>query len=162
MRRAISRLHQKIARQRKNWHYSEAHKLVKSCNVLAIEDLKIRNMKRRNKPKKVDGVFVPNGQASSSGLNKSWSDNAVANFVQILSQVAQKYGTRIIKVNPRGTSQHCSRCLNRVSKALSDRWHDCNSCNLSCDRDYNSALLVKRLAVGSSQDKKLPSLLDLR
>ncbi len=162
VRRAISRLHQKIARQRKDWHYSEAHKLVKSCNVLAIEDLKIRNMKRRNKPKKVDGVFVPNGQASSSGLNKSWSDNAVANFVQILSQVAQKYGTRIIKVNPRGTSQHCSRCLNRVSKTLSDRWHDCNSCNLSCDRDYNSALLVKRLAVGSSQDKKLPSLLDLR
>ena len=173
VRRAISRLHQKIARQRKDWHYSEAHKLVKSCNVLAIEDLKIRNMKRRNKPKRSPlppfsrgvpkaGGYVPNGQASSSGLNKSWSDNAVANFVQILSQVAQKYGTRIIKVNPRGTSQHCSRCLNRVSKALSDRWHDCNSCNLSCDRDYNSALLVKRLAVGSSQDKKLPSLLDLR
>ncbi|MDJ0577273.1 MAG: transposase [Xenococcaceae cyanobacterium MO_234.B1] len=173
VRRAISRLHQKIARQRKDWHYSEAHKLVKSCNVLAIEDLKIRNMKRRNKPKRSPlppfsrgvpkaGGYVPNGQASSSGLNKSWSDNAVANFVQILSQVAQKYGTRIIKVNPRGTSQHCSRCLNRVSKTLSDRWHDCNSCNLSCDRDYNSALLVKRLAVGSSQDKKLPSLLDLR
>jgi hypothetical protein len=76
--------------------------------------------------------------------------------------VVKNNGTRIIKVNPRGTSQHCSRCLNRVSKTLSDRWHDCNSCNLSCDRDYNSALLVKRLAVGSSQDKKLPSLLDLR
>ena len=157
IRKAISRLHQKIARQRKHWHYSEAHKLVRSCNVLAIEDLKIRNMKRRNKPKKVDGVFVPNGQASSSGLNKSWSDNAVGNFLEILSQVAQKYGIRIVKVNPRGTSQHCSQCLNRVSKTLSDRWHSCDVCNLSCDRDYNSALLIKKLAVGSSQDKKLPS-----
>lgn len=108
--------------------------------------------------KKVDGVFVPNGQASSSGMNKSWSDNAVGNFLEILSQVAQKYGTRIVKVNPRGTSQHCSRCLNRVSKTLGDRWHECGNCGLSCDRDYNSALLIKKLAVGSSQDKTLPSL----
>ena len=88
IRKAISRLHQKIARQRQHWHYTEAHKLVKNCQVLAIEDLKIRNMKRRNKPQKadainmplhgilhahqeVDGAFVPNGQAASTGLNKS-------------------------------------------------------------------------------------------
>ena len=106
VRRAISRLHQKIARQRRDWHYKEAHKLTKGCRVLAIEDLKIRNMKRRNKPQKVDGVFVSNGQASSSGMNKSWSDNAIGNFLEILSQVAQKHGTRILKVNPRGTSHY--------------------------------------------------------
>lgn len=116
IRKAISRLHQKIARQRKHWHYNEAHKLARSCQVLAIEDLKIRNMKRRNKPKKVDGVFVKNGQAASTGMNKSWSDNGIGNFLEILSQVARKYGTRIIKVNANGTSQHCSRCLNRVNK----------------------------------------------
>ncbi|MDJ0572347.1 MAG: transposase [Pleurocapsa sp. MO_192.B19] len=161
IQRAIARLHQKIARQRKHWHYVEAHKLTTSCQVLAIEKLSIRNMKRRNKPKKVNGVFVPNGQASSSGMNKSWSDNGVANFLEILSQVAQKYGTRIVKINPKGTSQHCSRCLNRVTKTLSDRWHSCDSCGLSIDRDYNSALLIKKLAVGSRQDKKLPSLKDL-
>ena len=161
IRKAISRLHQKIARQRTDWHYNEAHKLARNCKVIAIEDLKIRNMKRRNKPKKVDGVFVPNGQAASTGMNKSWSDNAVANFLEILAQVAQKYGTRIVKVNPYGTSQYCSQCLNRVSKTLSDRWHSCNNCNLSCDRDYNSAMLVKKLAVGSSQDKTLPSLKNL-
>ena len=161
VRRAISRLHQKIARQRRDWHYKEAHKLTKGCRVLAIEDLKIRNMKRRNKPQKVDGVFVSNGQASSSGMNKSWSDNAIGNFLEILSQVAQKHGTRILKVNPRGTSQHCSQCLNKVSKSLSDRWHNCQECNLSCDRDHNSAMLIKKLAVGSSQDKTLPSLKDL-
>ena len=106
-------------------------------------------MKRRNKPKKLDGVFVPNGQAASSGMNKSWSDNGVANFLEILFQVANKHGTRIVKVNPRGTSQHCSRCLNKVSKTLSDRWHKCEVCHLNCDRDYNSALLIKKLAVGS-------------
>ena len=161
VRRAISRLHQKIARQRKHWHYEEAHQLARSCQVLAVEDLKICSMKRRNKPKKVNGVFVKNGQSSSSGMNKSWSDNGIGNFLEILAQVAQKHGTRIVKVNPRGTSQHCSQCLNKVSKTLSERWHSCDTCNLSCDRDYNSAMLIKKLAVGSSQDKKLPSLKDL-
>ena len=161
VRRAIARLHQKIARQRKHWHYNEAHKLAKNCQLLAVEKLSIRNMKRRNKPQKINGVFVPNGQAASSGLNKSWSDNGVANFLEILSQVAQKYGTRIVQVNPKGTSKHCSRCLNRVSKTLSDRWHECDSCNLSCNRDYNSAMLIEKLAVGSSQDKTLPSLKDI-
>ncbi|MGK7894272.1 MAG: zinc ribbon domain-containing protein, partial [Xenococcus sp. (in: cyanobacteria)] len=80
-----------------------------------------------------------------------------------LSQVAQKYGVRIVKVNASGTSQYCSHCLNKVSKTLSERWHNCgnDSCKLSCDRDYNSAMLIKKLAVGSSQDKKLPSLQDL-
>ncbi|MGF1481429.1 MAG: RNA-guided endonuclease InsQ/TnpB family protein [Cyanophyceae cyanobacterium] len=160
IRQASARLHQKIARQRKHWHYSEAHQLARSCQVLAIEDLKIRNLKRKNKPKKVDGAFVPNGNSAKAGLNKSWSAHGVANFVQILFQVAQKYGTRVIKVNPKGTSQYCSQCLNRVSKTLSDRWHSCPQCELSCDRDYNSALLIKKLAVGSSQGKTLPSLAD--
>ena len=162
IQQAISRLHQKIARQRKDWHYNEAHKLTKNCEVLAIEDLKINNMKRRNKPKKVNGVFVSNKQAQKSGMNKSWSDNGVANFVEILVRVAKKRGTRIVKVNASGTTQHCSKCLSKVSKTLSARWHSCDACHLSCDRDYNSALLVKKLAVGSSQDKKLPSLSDLR
>lgn len=163
VQRAIARLHQKIARQREHWHYVEAHKLVRSSEVLAIEELNIRNLKRKNKPKKVDGVFVPNGQSSSSGLNKSWSDNGVGNFLKILVQIAQKHGTRIIQVNPNGTTQYCSRCLNRVPKTLSDRWHHCNNekCQLSCDRDYNSAMLIEKLAVGSSQDKTLPSLKDL-
>ena len=134
-------------------------------------------MRRRNKPKKVDGMFVANGQAASSGMNKSWSDNGVASFLEILSQVALNNGTRIVKVNPRGTSQHCSQCLNRISKTLSDRWHECDNCSLSCDRDYNSAVLIKKLAssgelrrsfgtsVGSSrrssQDKMLPNLKDI-
>ena len=61
IRQAVARLHQKIARARKHWHYSEAHRLARGCQVLAIEDLKIRNLRRKNKPKQVDGVFVSNG-----------------------------------------------------------------------------------------------------
>lgn len=165
LRQAIARLHQKIARQRKDWHYKQAHQIFRGCDVLVIEDLNVCNLKRKNQPKKEDGKFVPNGQSSQRGLNKSWLDNAVGQFVEILHQVAQKYGARIIKVNPYGTSQHCSQCLNRVSKSLSDRWHKCPQCGLSIDRDENSAILIKRIAieiesvaVDSRNAKTLPSL----
>jgi putative transposase len=153
IRKAIARLHQKIARQRKDWHYKQAHQLIKSCQVLAIEDLKIGNLRRKNKAKKVEGKFVANGQSAKSGLNKSFSDCGIAQFVEILEQIALKYGVKIVKVNPKNTSQLCNKCLNKVSKKLSDRWHDCPSCGESIARDYNSALLIKQLAVGSRQDK---------
>jgi putative transposase len=153
IREAMARLHQTLARQRKDWHYQKAHELIRRCQVLAIEDLNIANLRRQNEAKKVDGHFVPNGQSAKSGLNKSFSDCAISQFVEILEHIAKKYGVRIIKVNPKNTSQICNKCLSKVSKTLSDRWHDCPDCGESVDRDYNSALLIKKLVVGNHQYK---------
>ena len=45
-------------------------------------------------------------------------------------------------------SQTCPVCLNKVSKTLSDRLHNCPACKASMDRDYASALLIKKVALG--------------
>ena len=148
IRRNIARLHQKIVRQRKQWHHEEAKKLCQKAAVICIEDLKIANLRRKNKAQKIDGKYVENGQCRKAGLNKSFSDCALAQFVQILQHQAQKLGTKILKINPRNTSQTCPVCLNKVSKTLSDRWHNCPTCKASMDRDYASALLVKKVALG--------------
>lgn len=148
IRESIAKLHQKIARQRKQWHFEEAKKLCQKADVIAIEDLKIANLRRKNKAKKVDGKYVENGQYRKAGLNKSFSDCAIAQFVGILQHQAKKFGVRILKVNPRNTSQFCPFCLNKVPKTLSDRWSNCPSCLASVDRDYASALLIKKVALG--------------
>ena len=148
IRRAIAKLHLKIARQRKQWHFEEAKKLCQKADVICIEDLKIANLRRKNKAKKIDGRYVENGQCRKSGLNKSFSDCAIAQFVDILHHQAKKLGVRILKINPRNTSQTCPVCLNKVSKTLSDRWHECPTCEASMDRDYASALLIKKVALG--------------
>ncbi len=83
-----------------------------------------------------------------SGLNKSFSDCAIAQFVDILHHQAQKLGVKILKINPRKTSQTCPICLNKVPKSLSERWHDCPTCKASMDRDYASSLLIKKVALG--------------
>ncbi len=148
IRKSVAKLHLKISRQRKQWHYEEAKKLALKAAIVFVEDLKIANLKRKNKPKKVDGTYVENGQARKAGLNKSFSDCAIAQFVEILQHQCQKVGSKVIKVPAKNSSQHCWKCLNKVSKSLSDRWHSCARCGESLDRDENSALLLKKVGLG--------------
>jgi putative transposase len=147
----IALLHQRIARQRKQWHFEIAGKLVDKAEVIFVEALKVSNMSRRNKPKQdEDGTFLPNGQAAKSGLNKSFADAGIAGFLnEILPYKAEKAGRSVRKVNPAGTSQHCAICLNRVPKELGDRWHHC-SCGASMPRDLNSGILIKKVGLGIS------------
>lgn len=155
LHKAIAKLHQKIARQRLNFHFATAYKLFDKADVIFVEDLKLKNLIRRNKPKTEDGKFIPNGQSSSSGMNKSWIDAAHGAFVRILEWVAWKLGKSVVKVDPWGTSQFCHACLNKVPKALSNRWHLC-ACGASLNRDHNSSILVKSVGLGLALRKTAP------
>ena len=155
----LSKLHQRIARQRRQFHFETANELLSKADVVFVEKLKVGNMSRRCKPKQADsGEFLPNGQAAKSGLNKSFADAGIAGFLnEILPYKAEKAGKRVIQVNPAGTSQHCAMCLNPVSKALGDRWHDCSHCGYSAQRDINAAILIKKVGLGVSLTLKRES-----
>ena len=149
LNRKVAKLHQKVARQRYQFHYETAQKILNKASVVFVEDLAVKNMSRRCKPKQDEtGKFIPNGQSQKSGLNKSIADAGWSQFIDILSFKAERAGMNVIKVNPKGTSQHCSICLNAVPKALKDRWHSCPSCGLEVDRDTNSAVLIKKVGLG--------------
>jgi putative transposase len=144
----VARLHQKIARQRKQFHYETAQKVLKKANVVFVEDLSVKSMSRRAKPKQDETFqFHPNGQSAKSGLNKSIADAGWSQFIDILTFKAEKAGQKVVKVNPKGTSQHCSNCLNRVPKELSKRWHSCLDCGTELDRDTNAAILIKKVGL---------------
>lgn len=147
--RRVAKLHQKITRQRRQFQSETASKILQKADVVFVEKLSINNMNRRCKPKQDEtGKFLPNGQAAKSGLNKSIADVGWGGYVDILVAKAERAGQKVIKVNPRGTSQHCSNCLNEVPKILSDRWHSCDACGLEMDRDANSAILIKKVGLG--------------
>lgn len=143
----IAKLHQHIARQRLDFQFNLAYWIFSKCDVLFIEDLHLKNLTKRAKPK-IDNTrqFVPNGQAAKSGLNKSLLDAAHGQFVQVLKFVAWKLGKLVREIDPSGTSQHCWDCLNRVSKELKDRWHSCQ-CGQELHRDDNSAKLIKKIGL---------------
>ncbi|WP_293127532.1 transposase [Okeania sp. SIO1I7] len=117
----IARLHQNIARQREDFHYKIAHKLVKEYDLIAVENLNIKGLARNSK------------------LSKSIYDVAWGAFIEKLNAVAVKRGVHVVKVNPHNTSQNCSNCGHKVPKALSVRTHSCPKCGTVLDRDENAA-----------------------
>ncbi|NEQ75709.1 MAG: transposase [Okeania sp. SIO2C9] len=135
----IAKLHQLIARQRLDWQLKLAYHLFSDASMIFLEDLQVASLVRRCKAKLGDnGQLLPNGQSAKSGLNKSLQDAAFGQFIQVLEYVAWKLGKSIVKVDPKGTSQHCWKYLNKVSKSLSECWHSCSNCGQELDRDYNS------------------------
>lgn len=152
----IARLHQKIARQRYQFHCETANRLLEKADVVFLEDLRIRNMSRKCQPKQdEEGRYIANGQSAKSGLNKSFADSGLGQFAnQVLPFKAEKAGKRVIQVDPSGTSQHCAVCLKRVPKTLADRWHSCSNCGAEMQRDTNSGILIKKVGLGIASLKK--------
>jgi putative transposase len=125
--RALQVAHAKVRNQRLDFHHKLAHGLVSKYDLIAFEALNIKGMVRNHH------------------LAKSLSDAGWGQFLRILAFKAEEAGKQAIAVNPRLTSQRCSRCGTIVQKGLSQRWHLCHVCGLSLHRDHNSALEILRL-----------------
>lgn len=154
-KRLIGKAHRKIANQRRDFHHKQSHKLINRYQVIVFEDIQIRNLVKRPKPKKdkQTGQYLPNGAAAKGGLNKSILDAGWGAFVSMCSVKAAGAGRTLIKVNPQFTSQICSECGTVRRKDLSQRWHSCD-CGAELDRDVNAAINIlargiKQLSAGT-------------
>lgn len=110
-----------ITNQREDFLHKLSRNIVNDYSFIAIEDLEIRSM-------------VTNHHLARSINDASWNT-----FFQFLEYKAITSGSKIVKVNPSGTTQICSKCGNEVKKTLSVRIHECSFCGLSIDRDLNAA-----------------------
>lgn len=126
--KSLSRLHEKVANQRKDFLHKLSRKIVNRFGYIFIEDLKPNKM--------LNGKYKI--------LNKYINDAAWSMFFDMLSYKAEEAGRVLIRVNPRGTTQTCSRCGAVVLKDLSVRTHHC-VCGLEIDRDTNAAINILRL-----------------
>ena len=124
----LGKQHEHIANKRRDFAFKVVKKLIIRYDTLVIEDLRIKNMVKNHH------------------LAKSISDVAWGMFFDILSGKAEEAGRKIIKVNPKNTSQVCSSCGAIVKKDLSIRWHTCPECGLSIHRDINAAINILQLA----------------
>ena len=132
-REHLQRVHQCIAGLRSSYLTGVAKRLVFAYDLIAHEDLKIRNMVRSN-------------------LAKSIMDAAWGQLIRRLQCEAECAGKWVVPVNPRGTTINCSGCGEKVPKTLAQRQHDCPKCGLSLGRDHNAALNI--LALGESAASK--------
>jgi len=69
--------------------------------------------------------MVKNRHLAKSIIDASWSK-----FMLMVAYKEEESGERLIKVNPRNTTQLCSQCSEIVKKNLSTRTHECPFCGL--------------------------------
>ena len=69
----------------------------------------------------------------------SWTSSRGAADGVRCTYKAQSADRKLIKVDPRNTTQRCSACGSIAEKDLSVRVHECPYCGFSCDRDYNAS-----------------------
>ena len=161
-----ARIHQQIARARKDHAYNTAHALLATGKtVFFYEKLNLKGLMKRNNPKQDDqGNYVSNGQSAKSGLNKSWADAAFGQFFSILRYIAEKAhrprrgnlgvrteqeaGTKAIEVNPAYTSQLLSYKDEFVFTGCSIREYWDEEYKLLIDRDISSSVNIKRVGLG--------------
>ncbi|WP_017658518.1 RNA-guided endonuclease InsQ/TnpB family protein [Baaleninema simplex] len=122
-RKQLGRAHLKVQRQRKDWAIKLARALVASHEVVAYEDLPVRNLVRNHH------------------LAKSISDAAWSQFSDFLDYYGKVWGKAVVAVNPAFTSQDCYQCGRRVKKSLSTRTHEC-VCGAKLCRDTNAAINI--------------------
>jgi putative transposase len=120
----LAKAHQKIQRQRRDFHHKTALALLQQYDVIYLEDLRVANMVRNR------------------FLAKSISDVGWAQFRTILEAKAVWAGRQVMAVPPAHTTQDCSSCGERVPKTLSMRTHVCPACGLVMDRDENAAVNI--------------------
>ncbi|GAX58492.1 RNA-guided endonuclease InsQ/TnpB family protein [Streptomyces olivochromogenes] len=144
----VAKLHRKVRRQRLDHAHRVAVDLVREHDVIAHEDLKIRNMVKAPAPKAdpdQPGSFLPNGAAAKAGLNHSISDAGWGVFLTLLHAKAESAGREVIAVDPRNTSRTCPECghVAAENRPTQERFH-CVSCGHTAHADTVGAQNVLR------------------
>ena len=127
-----AKLQKRLANKRKNFLHKLSTNLVKTYDIIVIEDLKSKNMMKNHKLAKAIG-------------NASWYE-----FRTMLEYKCRWYGKQLIIVPPHYTSQECSNCHhNSGKKTLDIREWTCENCGVHHDRDINAAknILTKGLKI---------------
>ena len=132
-KKAVNRLgrqHLKISRQREEHAKRLARCVIRSNDLVAYEDLRVKNLVKNH------------------CLAKSINDAGWHQFRKWLEHFGKKFGRVTVAVNPAYTSQNCSECDEVVKKSLSTRTHVCK-CGCKLDRDHNAAVNILKRALGT-------------
>ena len=137
--------HRKIANQRRDFAHQVSRQLVNDYDLIVYEDLKIRNMTRRPKPRPDgEGGCEANRAKAKSGLNRSILDAGWGYLLAMIRYKAESAGREVVAVDPRNTSRTCPRCGLVSAGNRCGAVFRCLGCGHSAHADINAACNILR------------------
>jgi putative transposase len=119
-------LHQRIKNKRKDFLHKLSTTLIKSHDIIAVENLSI------------------NGMIQNRRLSRSIADAGWSILLSMLEYKAKWMGKHLVKIDrfiP--SSKQCSSCGVQQAMPLCIRRYLCDSCGLDLDRDFNASINIR-------------------
>ena len=153
----ISKLDSKAANIRENFCHTISKEIVlKAKPIISLEDLKLKNMTRKAKPKrdKSGRQFIKNNARAKSGLNRSILNVALGRLGTFITYKANDYGKAVVEINPAYTSKTCHVCQSRNTVRPNQATLIClNGCG-TFNADENAAKVIAQRAVPYIKESK--------
>ena len=138
----------KIQQKREAHQWWVANKIVRKSDAVAVKDLQIKNMMKRCKPVASEtGRFLPNSPAAKRALNRSIPDASGYALTQKLEYAAAKSGKKLYRVDPRHTSQTCSKCRQVDKESRHGEKFICTNCGHIDDANLQAARNVRKKVI---------------
>ncbi len=153
----ISKLDGKTANIRESFAHTISKEIVvKAKPIISLEDLKIKNMLRKAKPKRsANGrQFVKNNARAKNGLSRSLTNVALGRLGTFITYKANDYGKAVVEINPAYTSRTCHVCGGRNTVRPNQATLIClNGCG-TFNADENASIVIAQRAVPYIKESK--------
>ena len=135
--KALRKINKRIKYSKHTALYEYTKSLMKKYGVIALEDLKVKNMMGRRRGK---------GARSKAGLNRKLSDAAFGYVSKTITIVCENHGRLPLSLPYGYSSQTCFKCKYVHKENMNKKKFKCLSCGHENDRDINAAKNMKQRA----------------
>ncbi|MBR8834617.1 MAG: transposase [Stigonema ocellatum SAG 48.90 = DSM 106950] len=146
--RAVKKLakqQHKIAQQKDGYNWQVASTIVKTADAVAREDLKIKNMVKRAKPKHDgNGGYKRNGASQKTGLNRVILDAGWGDIFNKIAWLAIKSGKPVVQVPAKHSSQECPKCGHIDKSNREGEKFLCTVCHYTEHADKKASRIISR------------------
>jgi len=121
----LARAYEHLANLRRDLYMKLGKYFAEHYDVVVMEDISVKQL--------IGGA--------NRGLRRSLQDAAFGMMRTVIKYQVEKYGKKVVLVDPRNSSKACAKCgYVKMDLTLSDRVFECPVCGWRANRDYNSAL----------------------
>ena len=139
----LARLHERVARQRRDHAHKLSRAIVNAYNAIALEKLQLRNMTRSAK----GSADEPGHQvAAKAALNRAMLDAAFGLISKLIAEKAENAARIVRFVDPKYSSQECVRCGYVAASNREGLRFRCGRCHRAAHADTNAAQVILKRA----------------